>query len=69
MTLKQMHIFFITLAVALTVVVAAWAIRAYLGPTGTGSHLGFAVLSLLVGTTLWTYKAACVRKAHRLGLR
>ncbi len=69
MTLKQMHIFFITLAVALTVGVAAWAIRAYVGPTGTGSHLGLAVLSLLVGTTLWTYRAAFLRKARQIGLR
>ncbi len=69
MTLRQMHIFFITLAVALTVAVAAWAIRAYVEPTGTASHLGLAVLSLLVGTTLWTYLAAFLRKARRIGLR
>lgn len=68
MSLKYMHIFFITLSIGMSVAVGAWGIRAYWEPTGTAWHLALAVASILAGTTLWMYLAAFVQKARRIGL-
>lgn len=53
--------FFITTCVALTVLVAAWAVR-------NGQWL-FALVALAGGATLIVYLQAFLRKARQLGLQ
>ncbi len=60
MSLKWFHLVFISLSVALTVVVAAWAINQ--------ARWGLAVLALAGGTALIVYRGAFLRLAERLRL-
>jgi hypothetical protein len=60
MSLKWFHLVFITLSVALTVVVAAWAIDQ--------ARWGLAGLALAGGTALVVYRGAFLRLAERLRL-
>lgn len=69
MSLKGIHILFIVLSIALTVMMGVWAAGMYISPTGSVGHLGTAVLSLLAGAALSVYAVKFVRKARRIGLQ
>ena len=69
MSLKAVHILFIVLSIALTVMMAVWAAGRYISPIGSAGHLGTAVLSLLASVALAVYAVKFVRKARRIGLQ
>jgi hypothetical protein len=69
MSLKAVHVLFIVLSIALTVMMGVWAAGMYISPTGSAGHLGAAVLSLLAGVALSVYAVKFVRKARRIGLQ
>lgn len=61
MSLKWFHLFFISTSIGLTVVVAAWALQ--------HAQWLLAVGSLAVGTTLFVYRGAFLRKAREVNIR
>lgn len=69
MSLKGVHILFIVLSVALTIMMGLWAARMYISSTGSITHLGTAALSLLAGVALSVYAVKFIRKARKIGLQ
>ncbi len=69
MSLKNIHILFIVLSIALTVMMGVWAAGRYASPTGSVGYLVTAALSLLAGAALTFYAVKFVQKARRIGLQ
>ena len=61
MSLKWFHVIFITICVALTVLVAAWAINR--------ANWLLALVALASGAALIVYRGVFLRKADKLGLQ
>lgn len=61
MSLKCFHVLFITMSVALTVLVAVWATQ--------NAHWLLAMLALAGGAALVVYRGVFLRKAGALGLK
>ncbi len=69
MSLKNIHILFIVLSIALTVMMGVWAAGMYALPTGSAGYLVTAALSLLASAALTVYAVKFVQKARRIGLQ
>ncbi len=69
MSLKNIHILFIVLSIALTVMMGVWAAGMYASPTGSAGYLVTAALSLLAGAALTVYAVKFMQKARRIGLQ
>lgn len=67
MSLKAVHVFFITCSVLLSFLVGAWGLRQYLADGGT-SGLAIGVFFYLVGFALVAYGLRFLRKIKELGI-
>ena len=67
MSLKSVHLLFISLSVALAIMTALWSFGQYAANQGTGYVLG-AIASIAGASGLVVYARSFVRKARRIGL-
>ena len=68
MSLRAIHLVFITASIALAVMVTLWGLAMYASDRGTAGHLAFAVGSLAAGLGMGAYLVAFVRKTRRIGM-
>lgn len=69
MSLKGVHLVFIVLSIALTIMMGMWGISMFRSPLGSAGHVVLAALSLVSAGGLTIYAIFFVRKARRIGLR
>jgi hypothetical protein len=65
MSLRAFHLFFIAVAIGLSLWVGAWGVQEYLGGAG-GARLGMAVLFFVLGGVLAVYGLRVRRKLRDL---
>ena len=68
MSLRGIHLVFITASIAMTVMVDLWAIGLYVSDRGSWGHLAFAAGSLICGLGLGFYLIVFVRKTRQIGM-
>ena len=68
MSLRGIHLVFITASIAMTVMVDLWAIGMYVSDRGSWGHLAFAAGSLICGLGLGIYLIVFVRKTRQIGM-
>ena len=62
MSLKALHIVFVTASVMLAVVVAVWGFSNYLSPEGTRTDLVYGIASVASGLALLVYGRYFLKK-------
>ena len=68
MSLRGIHLVFITASIAMTAIVDLWAIGMYVSDRGSWGHLAFAAGSLICGLGLGIYLVLFVRKTRQIGM-
>jgi len=66
MSLKAIHIVFVSASLLLTAFFATWAWREYAGPQGTREHLVYGVLSIVAFVGLLAYGRYFLRKLKHI---
>ena len=66
MSLKSIHIVFVTAALLMTAFFGVWAWREYSGPAGTQAHLIYGVLSIVAFAGLLAYGRYFLRKLKHI---
>ncbi len=67
MSLKAVHLVFVTALSALCFGTAVWKFRDYFGPHGVPGDLGFAVVSVLCGGLVLIYGRYFLKKLKSIG--
>ncbi|HWQ93293.1 MAG TPA: hypothetical protein VN673_16580 [Clostridia bacterium] len=67
MSLKAVHLVFVTALSALSFGTAVWKFRDYLGKTGTGSDLTLAIGAVLCGVLVLVYGRYFLKKLKAVG--
>ena len=69
MSLRGIHLVFISSSIALTLLVALWSLAMYASDRGgTWGYLAFAAGSLVSGLLMTAYLVVFVRKTRRMGM-
>jgi hypothetical protein len=66
MSLKTIHIVFVTAALLMTAFFGLWAWREYAGPDGTAAHLVYGVLSIVAFGGLLAYGRYFLKKLKHI---
>jgi hypothetical protein len=66
MSLKALHIVFVSASLLLTAFFGVWAWREYAGPEGTPAHLTYGVLSIVVFVGLLVYGKFFLKKLKHI---
>ncbi len=69
MSLRGIHLVFITASIALAVMVTLWGVAMYASDRGTWGHLAFAVGSLVSAGGMAVYLIGFIRKSRQIGMR
>lgn len=69
MSLRSIHLVFITSSIVLTILVAVWGVGMYTSGRGAMGHAVFAVGSLLSGLALTAYMVMFARKTRAIGMK
>lgn len=67
MSLKAVHLFFVTALSAMSFGCAIWKVRTYASPAGTPSDLGFAGAALLATVLVLFYGRYFLKKLKAIG--
>lgn len=62
MSLKAFHVIFISISSLMLFGFGAWMLRAYRGPEGAGSDLGWAVAAIVAAIGLLVYEGFFLKK-------
>ena len=68
MSLRSIHLVFITASIVLAVLVAVWGVGMYTSGRGSVGHVVFAAGSLVSAVGLGFYMVAFVRKTRAIGM-
>ena len=68
MSLRSIHLVFITASIVLAVLVAVWGVGMYTSGRGSVGHAVFAAGSLVSAVGLGVYMVAFVRKTRAIGM-
>ena len=68
MSLRSIHLVFITASIVLAVLVAVWGVGMYTSGRGSVGHAVFAVGSLVSAVGLGIYMVAFIRKTRAIGM-
>ena len=68
MSLRGIHLLFITVSIALAAMTTLWDIGMYVSDRGSWGHLAFSIGSLVSGFGMGVYLVACVRKTREIGM-
>ena len=68
MSLRSIHVVFITASIVLAVLVVVWGVGMYTSGRGSVGHAVFAAASLLSAVGLSVYLVAFVRKTRAIGM-
>ena len=68
MSLRSIHVVFITASIVLAVLVVVWGVGMYTSGRGSVGHVVFAAGSLLSAVGLGVYLAAFIRKTRAIGM-
>ena len=68
MSLRGIHVLFITVSIALAAMTTLWGLGMYLSDRGSWGHLAFSVGSLVSGLGMAIYLVAFVRKTREIGM-
>ena len=68
MSLRGIHVLFITVSIALAVMTTLWGLGMYVSDRGSWGHLAFSVGSLVSGFGMGVYLVAFVRKTREIGM-
>ena len=68
MSLRSIHLVFITASIVLAVLVAVWGLGMYTSGRGSVGHVVFAAGSLVSAVGLGFYMVAFVRKTRAIGM-
>jgi len=66
MSLKAVHIIFVTAALLMTAFFGAWSWHEYAGPQGTTAHLIYGVLSIIAFVGLLVYGKYFLKKLKHI---
>ena len=66
MSLKAVHVIFVTAALLLTAFFGVWSWREYTGPQGTNAHLIFGVFSIVAFVGLLVYGRYFLKKLKHI---
>jgi hypothetical protein len=66
MSLKTIHVVFVTAALLMTAFFGVWAWREYAGPEGTTAHLTYGVLSIVAFVGLLAYGRYFLKKLKHI---
>ena len=68
MSLRGIHVLFITVSIALAAMTTLWGIGMYVSDRGSWGHLAFSIGSLVSGFGMGVYLVAFVRKTREIGM-
>jgi hypothetical protein len=68
MSLRGIHLLFITVSIALAAMTTLWGIGMYVSDRGSWGHLAFSIGSLVSGFGMGVYLVAFVRKTREIGM-
>lgn len=68
MSLRAIHLVFISTSIALTVLVALWGVAMYGSDQGSWGYLTFSAGSVVSGLAMSVYLVAFVRKTRQIGM-
>ena len=68
MSLRGIHLLFITVSIALAAMTTLWGIGMYVSDRGSWGHLAFSIGSLVSGFGMGAYLVAFVRKTREIGM-
>ena len=68
MSLRSIHLVFISSSIILAILVGVWGIGMYTSGRGSAGHVVFAIGSLLSAAGLAVYLVAFVRKTRAIGM-
>ena len=68
MSLRGIHLLFITVSIALAAMTTLWGLGMYVSDRGSWGHLAFSIGSLVSGFGMGAYLVAFVRKTREIGM-